>query len=521
MQKATVDQLEQSGTSFQQWQEFISDLEAVGASVPTMTTHALAVAAVFAEDMDSRFLTRSAACGAGYPYRRDPRSPDYKVPNYVKAEHAHVMTAEISKEKLAGNIVHVPGDWLIQGKTGLGLVSKLRLGKVKWRPVWDYSRPAVVGVNDRIDVEKSKFSSVRDAFALMRPGLYMAKVDLTAAYRSLPLASQYWETHVFEWEGATYADTRAPFGNSAMPGVFSRFTKVIVRFMQSKGASIVGYLDDFLLVGERAKCKEFMFLLIELVRFIGFDVNLLKCEGPRRRIEFLGVELCTVGEECTASISEERIAAVEADIAEVRHLHAQGRLPRRKLESLLGVLGFCGQVVWGLSLYTRHGHTLLSATRHLRYIKLNSDVLQDLKVISQVLRLYNGRKVVLHRREVKRDWFSTDASTEEGMGAVLDDLFFSLTWEQLKQLPQRPFYPFREGVPESFVKADWLRSATLSSSQFGGLLLCGGDICKGVMWSSESTTKVRLAKCASGGGPAPTSLSFENCSRAVYGGTSG
>ncbi|KAK3249003.1 hypothetical protein CYMTET_41562 [Cymbomonas tetramitiformis] len=119
-----------------------------------------------------------------------PEDTFYSVENYVSKEHWPAMQAEILKEKAAGNVVEVRMHWKVQGISAVGIVERERKGVIKFRPVWDYSRPEDVGVNSRIDLVKEKFASVKDAYSLLRPGLWMAKVDLTAAYRSVPVAAR-------------------------------------------------------------------------------------------------------------------------------------------------------------------------------------------------------------------------------------------------------------------------------------------------------------------------------------------
>eukprot|EP00854_Cymbomonas_tetramitiformis_P005500 gene5500-biopygen5507 len=51
--------------------------------------------------------------------------------------------------------------------------------------------------------------------------------------------------------------------------------------------------------------------------------------------------------------------------------------------------------------------------------------------------------------EVKREWFSTDASTGAGMGAVLDKHGFAITWACLRSQPQEDFFPFNPDNPKS------------------------------------------------------------------------
>ncbi|KAK3239038.1 hypothetical protein CYMTET_51008 [Cymbomonas tetramitiformis] len=254
------------------------------------------------------------------------------------------MDKEIRKEQAAGTIATAKMVWNIQGISAVGVADKEREGVLKFRPVWDYSRPEAVGVNSRIDLEKEKFSSIKDAYAMLRPGLWMAKLGLTSAYRSVPVAAMYRIAYVFEWDEEVLADTRASFGNSAMPGIFMRFTQGIVWWMKAHGASIMVYSDDFPLVGRKRVVLEFLKLLRKFMVFLGFE-----------------------GNQCTANICEDRIAVVRQKIADIRR---QGALLgchvlRILMEGLLGLVAFCGQVVYGLSQYTRYAHALLAQAKAL------------------------------------------------------------------------------------------------------------------------------------------------------------
>eukprot|EP00854_Cymbomonas_tetramitiformis_P007899 gene7899-biopygen7974 len=302
-----------------------------------------------------------------------------------------VMRRLIEEDSAAGRIFLA--DWRLPlGVIALGMVEKVRKGKVKYRPVSDYSRPKVGGVNARIALEPDEYSTVKDAYALLRPEYFMVKVDLENAYRSLGVASMFWPSQCFGFDVERYMDTRAPFGNRALPGIFTRFTRAIVAWMQARGMPCVGYLNDFFCVGRmRAEAEEHMMRLVEFVSFLGFCVITEKCEGPTRRIEFLGVLLSTEGEVCTAAIDEDRAEHVLARGRELRAQAARGMVRRKALESLLGLLAFCSQMVWGLSLYTMRGFAFLAATTA-------------------------RRTVVLHRWEVDERHFATDASGELGFG---------------------------------------------------------------------------------------------------------
>ena len=279
----------------------------------------------------------------------------------------------------------------------------------------------------------------------------MVKVDLESAYRSLGISSQFWPHQCFEFDGVRWMDARAPFGNRALPGIFMRWTRAIVAWMRARGYPTVGYLDDFFCVLEtREQAEEAMMLLVEFVTFLGFKVNSAKCEGPAQVLEFLGVLLDTSGEVCTAAIDEERIAVVVQKAGELRAQAARGMVARRRLESLLGLLAFCSHVVWGLSLYTRRGFSFLTATSGRRMVRLPRPVLDDLSVLEQVVRRYNGRKVQLERQVVDQRHFATDASGTLGFGGVWERLFFMLSWDDLARLPQRPWFPRRSDCRSSW-----------------------------------------------------------------------
>ncbi|KAK3252695.1 hypothetical protein CYMTET_38020 [Cymbomonas tetramitiformis] len=169
-----------------------------------------------------------------------------EVPNYVGDEHMEAMGVEIEKETQERRIFPAV-DRLPWDISALGMVEKVRNSKVKYRPMWDYSRPVDTHVNARIDLENDKFSTVKDAYASLRPGKWMVK---------------------------------------------------------AQGVPCVGYLDDDFMVADTWEdAEEYMMLLVEMMSFLGFKVNSAKCEGPARKMEFLWVLLSTGGARYTTAIS--------------------------------------------------------------------------------------------------------------------------------------------------------------------------------------------------------------------------
>jgi hypothetical protein len=123
--------------------------------------------------------------------------------------------------------------------------------------------------------------------------------------------------------------------------------------MKSKGFTVVGYLDDFLILARtQEECQEAYDYLLWFLRDLGLPVNEEKCVGPTQSLVFLGVELSTIskGEHnhrifCTAGIDPERVDHVIESIKSL--FQTTGQIPVKRLESVLGLLVFVSQVIWG------------------------------------------------------------------------------------------------------------------------------------------------------------------------------
>ena len=226
--------------------QFIQLTESVGGKVAEITLSTAEWIRLFEKDEDHKFLIEGAAYG--FTWAAENPKDFYEIPNYVEMEHEQKVTARVKEMVDKGHIVQSDRD-SVCGIAAIGVVDKQRSGFTKYRVVHDLSRPFSDSINDGMSVEKRTFASFGTACAYMRPNAYMCKIDLSDAYRSVPMSPEWWPRHVFQWEGVVYQDLRMPFGNSGAPAAFDRITQAIVRLVKSKGHnSFVGYLDDFWLL---------------------------------------------------------------------------------------------------------------------------------------------------------------------------------------------------------------------------------------------------------------------------------
>ena len=231
--------------------EFIRRTEQAGGKVSEITLSTAQWIRLFKEDHDHKFLIEGAAFG--FDWDAEDPGEFYEVPNYVDPEHEAKVTARVREELENGHIAVTSRD-RVCGIAAIGVVDKQRSGFTKYRVVHDLSRPYEMSVNDHMAVDKRSFASFESACAYMTPRAYMCKVDLSNAYRSVPMAPKWWPRHVFQWKGVVYQDLRMPFGNSGAPAAFDRITQAVVRLMKARGrTSFVGYLDDFWLLARPPK----------------------------------------------------------------------------------------------------------------------------------------------------------------------------------------------------------------------------------------------------------------------------
>ena len=147
------------------------------------------------------------------------------------------------------------------------------------RLIHDGSQPEGTSMNDYATLDTHhRFQTVDDAAKHMYPGYYMAKVDLKAAYRSVPISQHSQNFTGLKWTFDTTTiylrDSKLPFGSRLAPGIFHRLTQSVRRMMTRKfpDVSTIVYPDDFLIM---SSCQEALAGLIALhvLRRLGLQIS--------------------------------------------------------------------------------------------------------------------------------------------------------------------------------------------------------------------------------------------------------
>ena len=151
--------------------------------------------------------------------------------------------------------------------SALGAIPK---GPGKIGLIHDCSRPEGLSLNSYAEIDRVQFQTVKEATSFLKPGYYMAKVDLESAYRSVRVHPDDYESTGLKWrfpgesQPQYMFDARLPFGAKRAPGIFHRITQSVKHMMERRGfTSLVVYLDDWLIVAPtKEECQECMRVLL-------------------------------------------------------------------------------------------------------------------------------------------------------------------------------------------------------------------------------------------------------------------
>ena len=135
-----------------------------------------------------------------------------------------------------------------------------------------------------------KMDTFQTAVKLIRPGCFMASVDLRDAYYSILIAIEDRKYLMFEWQGSYYQFTCLPNGLACAPRMFTKILKPVYTHLRMLGHTCMGHVDDSLLVAQHYKdCEANINDTVHIFTKLGFVVHpeksILKLV---QEIEFLG-----------------------------------------------------------------------------------------------------------------------------------------------------------------------------------------------------------------------------------------
>ena len=128
------------------------------------------------------------------------------------------------------------------------------LTPIKWTLITDLLFPPECSVNDRIDSGLCSMSyitvdMVAKELASLGQGALMAKVDIEAAYKLVPVHPDNRPFLEIQRNEVVFGDTMLPFGLRSAPKIVSAVVDALEWCCKQQGASFVEhYLDDYMYI---------------------------------------------------------------------------------------------------------------------------------------------------------------------------------------------------------------------------------------------------------------------------------
>jgi len=348
--------------------------------------------------------------------------------NYKSATNKDV------KDKVEAQIIHElrEGNYKISSAkppivSAIGAIPK-DTGKV--RLIHDCSRPPGFNVNSYASTAQFKYQSIDTAVDLIQENGYLAKIDLSSAYRSAPIHPDCYKFTGLSWtfsgcNSPTYMyDTRFLFGASTAPEKFQRIVNTITRHMGRLGYKVICYLDDFLIIeSTKSRCQAAFDILCRLLEDLGFKINWSKVVPPSQEVPFLGVQINTVSR--TLSLSEEKIDKLRA---ELKLWESKHKATKHELQRLIGRLNWAAHVVKGGRTFLRRIIDLMCSLKHKHHhTRLNKCAKADIMWWNNYIKIFNGTTFFIPKKVVPSSVLTTYANSTMSSGKF-GIYNFAYTW---------------------------------------------------------------------------------------------
>jgi hypothetical protein len=363
-------------------------------------------------------------------------------PDIISSNLAH----EISLGRVAGPFDNPPfPNFQV---SPIGLVPKKH--SAKFRTIFHLSFPKSGTASINASISKDDFSlqyvtidNAIEGIKCLGQGCFLAKTDIEAAFRLIPVHPDDYELLGMHWNGKYYYDKVLPFGLRSAPFIFNQLSDAIEWILSNKChiRFVCHILDDFL-IGEPASpgpqkavaCQASLNAMSLTFRNLNIPIAPGKTEGPNTVLEFMGIILDSTRME--ARLPADKIERLNTAF---EFFHEKRSCTLKELQSLIGTLNFACKVIPPGRPYLQR---MIELTRNVKqphhHIKLSSGFFKDLEMWKQFVINWNGAGFFLSSEWTNSEVleFHTDASGTLGYGGIFETKWFQGKWEPHQRLGQ-------------------------------------------------------------------------------------
>jgi hypothetical protein len=191
-------------------------------------------------------------------------------------------------------------------------------------------------LNEFVEYHKFKMETLDTAIKMVTRNAFMASLDFTDAYYTLPIHPEHQKFLKFRFDGQLYKFLAVPMGLSSACRYFTKVLKIPLSVLrQHASVSITGYIDDtFLVETSRSDCRFAIQTAMSMFQNLGFTINTDKSVlTPCTNIEYLGFLIDS--RTMTVTPTPEKVEKV---LKAANGLHKKKRTTIRHVAQVTGVL---------------------------------------------------------------------------------------------------------------------------------------------------------------------------------------
>lgn len=146
-------------------------------------------------------------------------------------------------------------------------------------------------LNKTIEYKKFKMDTISNILLMIRPNMFMAKLDIKDAYYSIPINKSHQKLLKFCFDNILYKFTALPNGYTEGPRKFTKVLKPPLAFLRIEFELLIAsYIDDLITMNLTFEgCMNNISKTVQVLTSLGFVIHPTKSKFlPSKTIEYLG-----------------------------------------------------------------------------------------------------------------------------------------------------------------------------------------------------------------------------------------
>ena len=229
--------------------------------------------------------------------------------------------------------------------------------------------------------------------------VHMAVINLSRAYRQLPVSPNDWPLLCFHFENVYYFDQRLPFTGRMSAYVMQNVADFIVRALETRRINAHMYLDDLVIIAKtRALAEQQYVNTIDLLETLGLEVAHNNLQPPAQRVMWLGIQFDLGTNEI--SIPCQKLDKIKLSMAAVSQ---RNTITKKHLQRIIGLANHLAKVVRAARVFIGRLLAALKSDTPDRIV-MNKLMKADLRWFDTCVTNHNGKAIIPEQIVRKRIW---------------------------------------------------------------------------------------------------------------------